>query len=126
MRNPSNRPEPGALRYGQIVLADVDDGRGHVKARPVVIVTATADIAAGAPLLTVCVSTQIEDPTPPEHVKLPWSNPRHPRTGLNKPNVAKCNWYVLVDPAAVIEIKGFVPTRQMAEIDAILRRLRLG
>jgi mRNA-degrading endonuclease toxin of MazEF toxin-antitoxin module len=114
----------GSLRYGQIVQATVPDGHGNTKARPVVIVTPTRDMTHTAPILAVCISTQVEYPIPPDHVALPWSNPRHPRTGLNKPNVAKCNWIVSVPPQDVVEVGGFVPARQMAEIDAALRRLR--
>lgn len=89
-----SQSDPHGLRYGQIVLATVSDGHGNTKTRPVVIVTRTDQISADRPMLAVCVSTQVEHPTPDDHVALPWSNPRHPRTGLNKPNVAKCNWTV--------------------------------
>src|SRR3954454_5167041 len=104
-RNGSMSPSDpaAAFRYGQIVLATVGDGRGNTKTRPVVIVTPTDDITGDLPVLAVCISTQDEEPMPPEHVALPWSNPRHPRTGLNKPNVAKCNWIVAVHPASIIE-----------------------
>jgi hypothetical protein len=80
-----------SLCYGQIVLANVSDGHGNTKNRPVVIVTPTEEITEDRGIVAVCISTQIEDPTPLEHVKLPWSRPRHPRTGLNRPNVAKCD-----------------------------------
>jgi mRNA-degrading endonuclease toxin of MazEF toxin-antitoxin module len=70
----------GLLRYGQIVLTPAEDGRGNTKTRPVVIVSPTAGIAEGKPILAVFISTQVVHPMPPEHVALPWSNPRHPRT----------------------------------------------
>ncbi len=111
------------LRYGHIVLAPVFDGHGNTKNRPVVIVTPTAAIGSDRPLRAVCVSTQVEHPLPDDHVALPWSLPRHPRTGLNKPNVAKCNWVVSLPPSAVVEVKGWVPAKQMAEIIAILERV---
>ena len=37
--------------YGQIVLAPVSDGHGHIKIRPVVILTPTTEIQPGGPLL---------------------------------------------------------------------------
>ena len=66
------------LRYGQIVRASVSDGHGNTKIRPVVIVTPTDDLAADLPIQAVCVTTQIEDPMPPEHILLPWSHPSTP------------------------------------------------
>jgi len=113
----------GPFRYGQIVLANVSDGHGHTKTRPVVIVTPTADIIRDEPILAVCISTQIKRPMPAEHVPIPWSNPRHPRTGVNKPNVAKCNWVVSVLSEDIIEVRGIVPAKPMGQIDAVLKRL---
>lgn len=114
----------GPFRFGQIVLAKVSDGHGNVKVRPIVIVTPADEIDVDRAILGVCISTQIEDPIPPEHIPLPWSNPRHPRTGLNKPNVAKCNWTVAVAPSEIVEERGFVPTKAMAKIEEALRRLQ--
>jgi hypothetical protein len=74
----------------------------------------------------VCVSTQIEDPYPPYHVPLPWPRPHHPRTGLNKPNVAKGNWLARVDQGDVIKVLGFAPPRHLARIEEELRKLRAG
>ena len=78
--------------YGQIILVPVADGRGNVKPHPAVVVSPSDQIVPGAKLRVVCVSTQLEDPCPSHHIPLPWQRPRHPRTGLNKANVAKCNW----------------------------------
>jgi hypothetical protein len=88
------------------------------------VTSPTADIVEDKPILAVCVSTEVQNPIPSEHVALPWANPRHPRTGLNKPNVAKCNWLASISAASIIEVKGIVPAKQMAEIDVILRRLK--
>jgi hypothetical protein len=109
--------------FGQIVLANVSDGHGNTKVRPIVIVTPTDEIVAEQPIRAVCISTQIEDPVPPEHIELPWSNPRHPRTGLNKRNVAKCNWLVTVSASDVIEVRGFVPAKAMARIQIALKSI---
>jgi hypothetical protein len=111
------------LRYGQIVLANVDDGHGHFKKRPVVIVTPTTDIEGAEVLQGVCISTQIEDPSPPDHVKLPWHRSRHPRTGLDKRNVAKCTWTVEFPRSEIVRVMGEVPLKKLGEIAAILARL---
>lgn len=111
------------VRYGQIVLVNVSDGHGNRKNRPVVIVTPTSEIAPDGNIVAVCISTQIEDPMSPEHVKLPWSTPRHPRTGLNKPNVAKCDWTVSFLVSDVIKVMGTAPYNAMSDIARALARL---
>ena len=112
------------FEYGQIILVPVPDGHGHVKPHPAVIVTPTEQVGPGVMLRVVCVSTQVEDPCPLFHVPLPWQRPRHPRTGLNKPNVAKCNWLARVDQDDVIQVLGFVPARELARVEEELRKLR--
>jgi mRNA-degrading endonuclease toxin of MazEF toxin-antitoxin module len=109
--------------YGQIVLAPVPDGHGHIKIRPVVILTPTEEIRPGDPIEVACVTTDIERPTPPHHIPLPWHRARHPRTGLDKPNVVKCDWLALIDEAEIIREMGIVPGPQMIMIAEALRRL---
>jgi mRNA-degrading endonuclease toxin of MazEF toxin-antitoxin module len=109
--------------YGQIVLAPVPDGHGHIKIRPVVILTPTEEIQPGEPMAVACVTTHIEQPTPPHHIPLPWHRARHPRTGLDKPNVVKCDWLASIDEADIIREMGSVPGRQMILIAETLQRL---
>jgi hypothetical protein len=86
----------------------------------------TDQIVPGAKLRVVCVSTKLEDPCPPHHIPLPWQRPHHPKTGLNKPNVAKCNWLARADQVDVIKVMGFAPSRRLARIEEELRKLRAG
>jgi len=109
--------------YGQIILVPVADGRGNVEPHPAVILSPSDQIVPGATLCVVCVSSQLEDPCPPHHIPLPWQRPHHPRTGLNKPNVAKCNWLARIDQGDVIKVLGFAPPRHLARIEQELRRL---
>jgi mRNA-degrading endonuclease toxin of MazEF toxin-antitoxin module len=109
--------------YGQIVLVPVADGHGNIKPHPAVILSPSDQIVPGATLRVVCVSSQVEDPCPDHHIPLPWQRPHHPRTGLNKPNVAKCNWLARIDQGDVIKVLGFAPPRQLAAIEQELRRL---
>src|SRR4051794_32876900 len=102
--------------YGQIIPVPVADGRGNIEPHPAVILSPTDQIAPGAKLRVVCVSTQVEDPFPLHHVPLPWQRPRHPKTGLNKPNVAKCNWLARVDQGDVIKVLGIAPPSYLARI----------
>jgi mRNA-degrading endonuclease toxin of MazEF toxin-antitoxin module len=112
------------LEYGQIVFVPVPDGHGNVKPHPAVILSPNEEIAAGGKVRVVCVSTQIQDPCPAHHVRLPWHRPRHPRTGLNEPNVAKCDWLARIDPGDVIRVLGFAPAPQLARIETELQKLR--
>lgn len=114
------------FEFGQIILAPVADGRGHVKPHPAVIVTPTDQIVTGDGIRVVCISTQVEAPSPTYHIPLPWKRPRHPKTGLNKPNVAKCNWLARVEPGDVIAILGFAPPGHLARIEEALKALRAG
>jgi hypothetical protein len=111
------------LEYGQIVLAPVPDGRGHIKIRPVVILTSIDEIRPGEALQVACITTHVETPIQPDHIPLPWHRGRHPRTGLDKPNVVKCNWLAQIDPADIIRVMGIIPGPQMIMIAAALRRL---
>src|SRR5438876_501836 len=101
------------FEYGQIILVPVPDGHGHEKPHPAVVLSPMDQINAESKLRVVCISTQIENPCPSYHVRLPWKRPHHPRTGLNNPNVAKCNWLVRVDQAKVIKVMGFAPARHL-------------
>jgi hypothetical protein len=85
------------FEYGQIILVPVADGHGNIKPHPAVILSPSDQIGPGATLRVVCVSSQVEEPCPDHHIPLPWQRPHHPRTGLNKPNVAKCNWLARID-----------------------------
>jgi mRNA-degrading endonuclease toxin of MazEF toxin-antitoxin module len=109
--------------YGQIVLAPVPDGHGHIKIRPVVVLTPTDQIRPGEPLEVACVTTHIERPIPPHHIPLPWHRARHPRTGLDRPNVVKCDWLAPIDQADILRDMGVVPGPQMILIAEAVRRL---
>jgi hypothetical protein len=115
-----------SYEYGQIILVPMADGHGNVAPHPAVILSPTDQIVPAEKLRVVCISTQLEDPCPPYHIPLPWQRPRHPKTGLNKPNVAKCNWLARVDQAAVIKVMGFAPPSHLAKIEQELRRLAEG
>jgi hypothetical protein len=101
----------------------VADGHGNIKPHPAVILSPSDQIVPGTTLRVVCVSSQVEDPCPDHHIPLPWQRPHHPRTGLNKPNVAKCNWLARIDQGDVINVLGFAPPGQLARIEEELRRL---
>lgn len=102
---------------GRIVWVAVLDSMGrNPKTRPVVIIATPDDIAAGGEMLAVAITTSIPDPVPPECVELPWSRPRHPRTGLNQRCAANCSWVVQVRQEDIQEYLGIVPPRYLNEI----------
>ena len=111
------------LEFGRIVLAHVRDGHGNIKPHPAVIITSTAKLSAGAPIRVVCISTQVPSPLPSYHVPIPWQRPWHPRTGLNKPNVAKCDWIETIAPDNILRELGIVPAAQMARLQSELQKL---
>jgi mRNA-degrading endonuclease toxin of MazEF toxin-antitoxin module len=90
------------LDAGSVVWIKCDDPQGrNRKVRPVVVLTAAADIAAGSPVIGVAVTTDLPKPLPATHVPLPWSRPKHPRTSLTGPCAAHCGWAVSVPADAV-------------------------
>ncbi len=64
----STRP----LQLGSVGWAELEDANGYRKVRPVVVVSATADIKAGGLVRVVAITTRLLDPLPEDHVLLPW------------------------------------------------------
>ena len=59
-------------QLGSVVWAELEDANGFRKTRPAVVLTASADIAAGKPLRVVAITTRLPKPLPDDHVLLPW------------------------------------------------------
>jgi len=98
----------GRFRFGQIVIAYLQDGTGRTKERPVIIISPDDECDRGDRLQVVAITKSIETPCPPYHFVLHSSNTRDNRTGLNAPCVAKCNWVREIDQSKVIRVLGFV------------------
>lgn len=113
------------LQQGHIVWAEVrDPAGGNPKRRPVVIVTANAEIVRDAPLVAAAITTRLDESLPPHHVELPWQHGGHPKTGLRQRCVAVCNWLVEISPGDVVDIAGVVPTKTLLRIVEQIDRLR--
>ncbi|MFM9959706.1 MAG: type II toxin-antitoxin system PemK/MazF family toxin [Planctomycetaceae bacterium] len=110
------------LRCGTIVWAIVADptGRNH-KRRPAVIVTPTAEILPGQALDAVAVTSHIPPSLPETSVELPWQIHGHPRTGLFKRCVARCDWLLTLAESDVLKVGGTVPDSELRQILAKLR-----
>ena len=76
--------------------------------------------------IVLAISTIVPDPPPPDHVLLPWQQPRHPVTGLNKRNAAICTWVAEIEDGRILRKLGTVPGRQLHAIATVLNRLAGG
>ena len=111
---PSKQPD---LRRGRIVWADLADPRGHVKRRPVVILTPTDEIRDEQPFTVMAISTSYADPPPDDHVELPWNaDCRRVRTRLNRRSAAVISWLGMMTSEQLEEFAGEVPEDLMIRI----------
>jgi len=55
-------------QLGSVVWVELADANGFRKVRPTVVVSATADIAAGKPVRVVAITTLFPTPLPADHV----------------------------------------------------------
>jgi mRNA-degrading endonuclease toxin of MazEF toxin-antitoxin module len=105
------------LQQGRIVWVTVCDPNGkNPKERPAVIITATAEIKPGQPIVAVAITGTLENPLPPAYVELPWHRSGHPRTGLKKRCAAQCQWLIVIKQDDIKEYAGIVPESKMVEI----------
>lgn len=104
---------------GSIVWASVEDARGFRKLRPAVVVTPSADIAAGKSVRVVAVTTRLPDPLPEDHVLLPWCAQGTARSGLRRKCAAVASWSMeaRVDDLQVV---GILPP---TAIDGLLAKI---
>jgi mRNA-degrading endonuclease toxin of MazEF toxin-antitoxin module len=112
-------------QYGEIVIIEalLDPNSRNPKDRACVIVTPSDEIEEKGTLDVVAITSLVPDVIPFDQVPLPWHAQRHPRTGLNKKNVAVCAWQAEVEVPRVIRTIGHVPDKQMVLIAAALRIL---
>lgn len=82
----------------------MSDGRGSVKARPVLIIS-VGDDRIPDDLLVLAVTGSIENPCPAHHIPIALGQVR----GLTKPSVIKCNWPLDISPHRVLRSIGDLP-----------------
>lgn len=112
------------LSQGRIVWATVPDPRGgNPKSRPVVVLTATADIDPAGDVQVAAVTTMIGQAPFSETVELPFAAGGHPQTKLKKQCEVVCSWVLSVPVASLTDSGGFVPSDLLAEILAKVQRL---
>lgn len=103
-------------RFGQVVFAYLDDGRGRTKDRPAVIVSSDDECRDGTSLLVIAITKQIEEPCPPHHILVHDSHRHDPATGLDHPCVAKCNWVRDIPIRKIVRRSGDMPSDLLEHI----------
>jgi mRNA-degrading endonuclease toxin of MazEF toxin-antitoxin module len=107
---------PPLPRLGSVVWAELEDANGFRKVRPVVVLTATADIAAGGRLRVVAITTRLPTPLPDDHVLLPWDREGKARSGLRRKCAAVTTWQAEIAVADVQQVVGHLPPAVMEEL----------
>src|SRR6266853_5336110 len=109
--------KPGQVpRFGDVIWAELTDANGFRKVRPAVVISATADIAAGRPVCVVAVTTRLPQPLPLEYVLLPWDRQGKARSGLRRKCAAVVSWFSELPVGDVREIVGFLPAAVLQEL----------
>ncbi len=112
------------MQSGDIVWVRMVDPHGvNENVRPVVVVTSSDEISAGAPVVGACITTTLPNPLTEDYVELPWQPQGRVRTGLRRRCAALCTWLVQVDPAQIEETRGRVPGDQLTEIQTRISQL---
>lgn len=113
-----------SLSQGRIVWATITDSHGgNPKLRPVVIVTATADITSAGDVLVAAITTLTGQAPFAETVELPFLATGHPDTKLKRACEVVCSWVVSVPVASVQDSGGFLPPDVLAEVLVKVERL---
>lgn len=103
-------------QLGSVIWAEMEDAKGFRKVRPVVVVTATADIAAGRSLRVVAITTRLPSPLPTDHVLLPWDRDGKARSGLRRKCAALTTWQADIAASDVQQVVGHLHPALMAEL----------
>ena len=103
-------------RLGSVVWVELADANGFRKVRPSVVVSATADIAAGQPVRVVAITTRLPTPFPDDHVLLPWDRQGKACSGLRRKCAAVATWLAEIPLSDVREIVGLLPSAVIAEV----------
>lgn len=103
-------------QLGSVVWAELTDAKGFRKVRPAVVVSATADLAAGQPARLVAITTRLPHPLPEDHVLLPWDRQGKARTGLRRKCAAVVSWLAEVPVHDIRQVVGILPSAVLEEL----------
>ena len=112
------------LRYGSLIYAEVPDPAGrNPKRRPLLIVTPSDALETGREIFCVAITSQIPDPLTEDMIELPWSRHCHPRTKLNRPLIARCDWIEKITVTDDLTEIGYATDSVLERIEHRLRQL---
>ncbi len=94
----------------------------NAKARPMVILTGTDDLADADEFVVAAISTKFDEPLPADYIRVPWSSDGRVKSGLRKPSVVKCRWLASIKREDVIAVRGHLPGAVMCEIMRVVRQ----
>ena len=101
---------------GSVVWAELADANGFRKVRPVVVVTATADIAVGRTMRVLAITTRLPSPMPDDHILLPRDRDGKARSGLRRKCAAVTTWQAEINADDVQQVVGHLPPAVMSEL----------
>ncbi len=107
---------PRLPQLGSVVWVELADANGIVKVRPAVVVSASADIAAGGPVRVAAITTRIPLPLPADHLLLPWDRQGKARSGLRRKSAAVASWVAEVPLGEVRQVVGILPPVVVTEL----------
>src|SRR4051794_26703312 len=105
------------LAQGLIAWTAIPDSEGgNIKVRPVVILTKTEEIKINGNVKVAAITTDCGRAPFSETVELPFSEPIHPLTKLNKPGEVVCSWVAEVPCARLYSSGGSLPEDVLREV----------
>lgn len=103
-------------QLGSVIWAELEDANGIRKVRPAVVVTPSADIAAGKEVRIVAITTRLPTPLPGDHVSLPWDRQGKARSGLRRRCAAVASWQAEITVQEVQQVVGILPPAVIGEL----------
>lgn len=103
-------------QLGSVVWVELEDANGFRKVRPAVVVTPSADVAAGKTVRVVAITTRLPTPLPADHVLLPWDRQGSARSGLRRRCAAVAAWQAEIPLEDVQEVVGILPPTALKEL----------
>jgi len=90
--------------------------------RAFVVITATAAINSGDPMVGVAVTGTFREPPDPMMVPMRWNAAGTTETGFKKKCVAKCDWAIIIPTrrtAKGIEFDGYFDGKRVREVELL-------
>lgn len=103
-------------QLGSVNWAEVERANSFRKVRPAIVITPTAEIAAGQNMRIIAITTRLPSPLPDDHVLLPWHRDGKVRTGLRRKCAAVTSWRIEIGVSDVQQIVGVLPPATIEEL----------